>query len=133
MNHFDLRRVDLNLLVVFDALMLERSVTRAAERVGLGQPAVSHALGRLRTLLGDPLFVSTRQGAVPSARALELAPWVRSVLEDVQEKVFSRPAFPPASWTAEVRLGMTPLTDMALTPRLSMRLAREAPQATLTI
>jgi DNA-binding transcriptional LysR family regulator len=133
MNHFDLRRVDLNLLVIFDALMLERSVTRAAERVGLGQPAVSHALSRLRILLGDRLFVSTRQGVVPSARALELAPWVRSVLEDVREKVFSRPPFHPASWTAEVRLGMTPLTDMALTPRLSMCLAKEAPGARLTI
>lgn len=133
MNHFDLRRVDLNLLVVFDALMLERSVTRAAERVGLGQPAVSHALSRLRTLLGDPLFVSARQGVVPSARALELAPWVRSVLEGVQEKVFSRPTFHPSSWKAEVRVGMTPLTDMALTPRLTMRLAKEAPEASLTI
>jgi LysR family transcriptional activator of mexEF-oprN operon len=133
MNHFDLRRIDLNLLVVFDALILERSVTRAAERVGLGQPAVSHALRRLRTLLGDPLFVSTRQGVVPSVRALELAPWVRALLEGVQEKVFRKPAFHPASWIAEIRLGMTPLTDMALTPRLTKRLAKEAPGATVAI
>ncbi|WP_122689212.1 LysR family transcriptional regulator, partial [Pseudomonas viridiflava] len=57
MNRIDLRRVDLNLLIVFEMMMIERNVSRAAERLFLGQPAVSAALGRLRTLYNDPLFV----------------------------------------------------------------------------
>ena len=82
MKHFDLRRIDLNLLVTFDALMTTRSVTRAAERLGLGQPAVSHALARLREVTGDSLFVNSRHGLVPTSRAVGIAGWVRSVLED---------------------------------------------------
>jgi len=69
----DLRLFDLNLLVAFDALVAERSVTRAARRVGIGQPAMSHALSRLRELFGDPLFVRTTDKMRPTTRALELA------------------------------------------------------------
>ncbi|MFC7540434.1 LysR family transcriptional regulator [Siccirubricoccus deserti] len=92
--HFDLRRLDLNLLIAFDALATERSVTRAAERLGLGQPAVSHALGRLRGLLGDPLFVPTPRGLVPTARARALAGRVRAVLEGRRRRCSTGP---PAS------------------------------------
>src|SRR5216683_3843874 len=118
MNYFDLRRIDLNLLVTFDALMTERSVTRAAERLGLGQPAVSHALGRLRELLGDPLFVVTRHGLTPTRRALGLATWVRSVLEQAQRALLEPASFKPAEWTETVRIAMTPTVDMVLMPRL---------------
>ena len=69
----NLRTVDLNLLVVFDALMAERNVTRAAERNGLSQPAVSKALNRLRYLFDDPLFVRRDRGMEPTARAREIA------------------------------------------------------------
>ncbi|WP_200813818.1 LysR family transcriptional regulator, partial [Mycobacterium avium] len=68
----DLRRIDLNLLVVLDALLTEQHVTRAAERLHLSQPAVSHALARLRDLLGDPLLVRQGSSLVPTTRALEL-------------------------------------------------------------
>ena len=67
----DLRRIDLNLLVILDALLSEQHVTRAAERLHLSQPAVSHALARLRDLLGDPLLVRQGGALVPTARALE--------------------------------------------------------------
>jgi DNA-binding transcriptional LysR family regulator len=133
MNYFDLRRIDLNLLVTFDALMTERSVTRAAERLGLGQPAVSHALGRLRELLGDPLFVVTRGGLTPTRRALGLATWVRSVLEQTRQTLLEPAPFDPAEWTGVVRIAMTPTIDMALMPHLLARLAKRAPNVRVTV
>src|ERR1043166_5908419 len=80
MNQIDLRRADLNLLFVFHVLLAERHVGRAAKRRGLSQPAGSHALGRLRILFEDPLFVRHPKGVEPTARALALAPAVADVL-----------------------------------------------------
>src|ERR1044071_8296917 len=70
----DIRGVDLNLLKAFDALISERTVTRAAGRIGLSQPAMSHALSRLRSLFADDLFVRTQSGMEPTAHAREIAP-----------------------------------------------------------
>src|SRR6202162_4904575 len=75
---------DLNLLIVFDAVMQERSVTRAGGRIGLSQPAVSHALGRLRYMLKDELFVRTPEGMAPPPRAEQLAEPLRRALNDMQ-------------------------------------------------
>jgi DNA-binding transcriptional LysR family regulator len=75
---------DLNLLIVFDAVMQERSVTRAGGRIGLSQPAVSHALSRLRYMLKDELFVRTPEGMVPTPRAVQLAEPLRRALTDMQ-------------------------------------------------
>src|ERR1700704_2154652 len=77
------RRLDLNLLVVFDAVMQERSATRAAEKLNMSQPAVSHALGRLRAALRDELFVRTPDGMAPTPQAERLAPSVRQALADL--------------------------------------------------
>src|SRR5574343_275659 len=79
----DIRTLDLNLLKAFDALMDERNVTRAAQRLALTQPAVSGMLVRLREAFGDPLFVRASRGVVPTARAEALAPAVRQLLQDV--------------------------------------------------
>jgi DNA-binding transcriptional LysR family regulator len=84
MQMIHLARVDLNLLVVFDALIAEGHATRAAGRIGLTQPAVSHALNRLRGLFGDPLFVRSPRGMLPTPLAQEIAPSVRSILEQVE-------------------------------------------------
>ena len=84
MNSIHLSKVDVNLLVVFDALMAEEHATRAGERIGLTQPAVSHALNRLRALFGDPLFVRSPRGMTPTAAALEAAPAIRSILEQIE-------------------------------------------------
>jgi DNA-binding transcriptional LysR family regulator len=70
----NVRSLDLNLLPVLDAVLLEGNATRAAARLGLTQPAISNALARLRKVLGDPLFVKSRRGLVPTPRALELRP-----------------------------------------------------------
>ena len=73
----DIRGVDLNLLKAFDALIGERAVTRAAGRIGLSQPAMSHALSRLRGLFADELFVRTQSGMEPTARARRSHRWCR--------------------------------------------------------
>lgn len=79
-----LRNLDLNLLKAFDALMDERNVTKAAERLAVSQPAVSATLNRLRDALGDPLFVRTQRGVAPTARALELSAPIKRVLADIE-------------------------------------------------
>jgi LysR family transcriptional activator of mexEF-oprN operon len=83
MNRNDLRSIDLNLLVVFEALIQERNLTRAAEKLSLGQPAVSAALVRLRRLFNDPLFERIGRRMVPTARALSVAQTLGPVLDCV--------------------------------------------------
>jgi DNA-binding transcriptional LysR family regulator len=94
MNPIDLHRADLNLLVVFQLLLAERHVGRAAKRLALTQSAVSHALGRLRDLFGDPLFIRHPKGVEPTARALTLAPAIADILARAQSLLVS-PAFDP--------------------------------------
>src|SRR2546429_6780601 len=89
------RSFDLNLLVVFDGLMHERSVTRAGKRLGMSQPALSHALNRLRSLMEDQLFIRTPKGMVPTPRAEQLALPLRQALADMQ-RALEPEAFVPA-------------------------------------
>src|ERR1700676_5001132 len=103
MQQTNLRRIDLNLLVVLDAISRTRSVTSAAQRLALSQPAVSHALGRLRALLGDPLFVRGRDGLAPTARAQAMIGPVAEILAEIG-KVFSPGAFAPAGATRAFRI-----------------------------
>src|ERR1700741_1175721 len=79
--------IDLNLLVVFDSIMRERSVTRAGQRLGLSQPAISHALTRLRHMLKDELFVRSPNGMTPTPRAEQLATPVRIALDGLQQSL----------------------------------------------
>jgi DNA-binding transcriptional LysR family regulator len=95
MNNIDLRRVDLNLLVVFETLMNERHVGRAAQRLNVGQSAVSHALARLRDLFGDPLFVRHPKGIEPTKRSLALGPRIADVLNRTRAALVSDPIFDP--------------------------------------
>jgi DNA-binding transcriptional LysR family regulator len=95
MNNIDLRRVDLNLLVVFETLMTERHVGRAAQRLNVGQSAVSHALARLRDLFGDPLFVRHPKGIEPTKRSLALGPRIADVLNRTRAALVSDPDFDP--------------------------------------
>src|SRR3984957_18465480 len=106
----NLRSVDLNLLVVFDALMAERNVTRAAERNGLSQPAVSKALNRLRGLFDDPLFVRRDRGMEPTARALE-----------------------PSTVKATVKIATIDLYHTKLLPSLVRHLRQQAPGVDLQV
>lgn len=107
----DLREIDLNLLLAFEALMAARSVTGAAARLGLRQPAMSAALSRLRTALGDELFVRVSQGMQPTPRALRLAPGIADALEALRAALGPERPFDPA---AAERTFVVGITDYAL-------------------
>jgi DNA-binding transcriptional LysR family regulator len=122
--------LDLKLLLVFNTLMSERSVTRAAHRLGLTQPAISNALRRLREALDDELFHRSGDGMRPTPRAMELATPVRQVLRQF-EAVFHPPAFEPGESNRHFRLAISPPVALILLPALSRRLRRKAPGVTL--
>ena len=103
----NLRKVDLNLLVIFDALMQERNVTKAASRVALSQPAFSNALSRLRHYLKDDLFVRSPDGMLPTPRARELEPYISGVITTLQSALEPTDFDPhPKVYLTEVRLWM---------------------------
>ena len=116
----------LDLLRAFATLHHERHLSRAAECIGLSQPAMSRALGRLRDVLGDPLFVRTPRGMLPTPRADALAPRVCAVLDAAAELI--RPtAFDPETLDRNFTIGVPDVFDAELMPRLVEILAREAP------
>ncbi len=128
----DLRRIDLNLLVILDVLLSEQHVTRAAERLHLSQPAVSHALARSRDLLGDPLLVRQGGALVPTARALELAAPLAEALAQVQA-LLAPNRFDPASTKRRFRVAMSDYSAAIFLPKLIRVLRREAPGIDLQI
>jgi DNA-binding transcriptional LysR family regulator len=125
--------IDLNLLTALDALLDESNVTKAASRLGVSQPAASHALGRLRELLGDPLLVRTPAGMQLTPRAAELRPALRAALAAAEVVLQAAPVFDPA--TAE-RTFVATIPDQAgylLLPAIANRLAAEAPRVRLEL
>jgi DNA-binding transcriptional LysR family regulator len=129
----DIRGVDLNLLKAFDALIRERAVTRAAGRIGLSQPAMSHALSRLRNLFSDDLFVRTPDRMEPTARAREIAPLVSAAIEHIQAALNLGIGFDPAKSTGIFTAGMAEYAEVALVGRLAEAFAGQAAQATLRV
>ncbi|HET7503106.1 MAG TPA: LysR family transcriptional regulator, partial [Kofleriaceae bacterium] len=125
--------VDLNLLTALDVLLDEQNVTRAAKRLGVSQPAVSHNLRRLRELLGDPLLVRTPRGMQATPRAHELRPAVRAALEAAEAVLQAAPRFDPAHAERRFVLGMADQAAFQLLPPLLARLAAEAPGITLQL
>ena len=122
---------DLNLLLVFEAMFLHGSVTKAAAQVGLTQSAMSSALGRLRAQFGDPLFVKTRSGMLPTPRALELAPPFTEALAMVRGAMGKREAFDPATSSRSLRVYMTDVGETVLLPSLMPHLAGHSPRMRL--
>jgi len=116
-----LRSVDLNLLVALDALLSERHVTRAADRIGLSQPAMSNALGRLRAMFGDELLVRTATGMQPTARAIELAEPLRQVLRQVERVLESDAGFDPESSERAFTIRMSDILAFLILPPLMAR------------
>ncbi|NKB70135.1 MAG: LysR family transcriptional regulator [Candidatus Latescibacteria bacterium] len=127
MNEIDLVKIDLNLLYVFDCIYREGSLTRAGVRLGRTQSAVSHALERLRALLGDPLFVRTSQGMRPTSRADELAPAIGQALQAVQRALRQPGPFDPSELTRTFRLAMSDYSEMIVLPPLMEALYNQAP------
>jgi DNA-binding transcriptional LysR family regulator len=128
-----LARLDLNLLVAFDALARERSVTRAAERIGITQSAMSHALRRLRALVDDPLLVRGAGGMVLTARAEALVVPRRSGLGSVDRALHRAPRFDARTARRSFRLVTPDLFDLLAIPPLLERLRRDAPGIDLAI
>jgi len=117
--------IDLNLLVVFDAVMQERSVTRAGHSLGLSQPAMSHALTRLRHMMKDDLFIRSPQGMVPTPRAKELALPVRAALDGLQHSL-EPPHFDPSTATRSFRIAVDNYAAYVLVAPLVARIAKIA-------
>ena len=122
----NIRNVDLNLLVALDVLLDERSVSRAAERLNLSQPAVSGTLKRLRTTFDDPLFVRTQQGIRPTQRALELIGPVKAVLRDI-DTLLSAADFRPDRATDVFTVAATDYAQMTFLAPLIREVHRLAP------
>lgn len=122
---------DLDLLRMFEHLHRERHLTRAARRAGLSQPAMSRALGRLRAVFGDPLFVRSATGMVPTPRAEALMPRIQGLLDEARALLHAENFVPSAIERAFV-VGTTDYIEAELLPRLVPRVAEQAPRVTIT-
>ena len=120
-------RYDLNLLPIFVALMEERSVTRAAERMGMTQPALSNALSRLRLMLQDQLFVRERYGIQPTPIALELSPLIAEALAQLDNAVLGQQAFDPVQAERLFTIAPNGYVEFVLVPAIVARLEKVAP------
>lgn len=129
----DLRRLDLNLLVVFDALMSERHVSRAADRIALSQPAMSNALSRLRATLDDPILVRTSRGMEPTPRALELHGPIHAALTEIQHTLSTPARFEPRSAQHHFVIGASDYMEFLVMPRLVKLLQEQAPGVDLSV
>ncbi|MBB3590615.1 DNA-binding transcriptional LysR family regulator [Rhizobium sp. BK529] len=127
-----MKNLDLNLLLVFDAVMRERNVLRAGQAIALSPSAVSHALARLRALLNDELFVRTAAGMVPTARAAEMAPLVRDALV-AAERAIGPPEFKPETSTRQFCIAATDYMTAVVVPHFLRTLSSLAPHAGVTI
>jgi len=133
MHAVNLGAVDLNLLVVLEALLATRSVTAAARRVGLSQPAASHALARLRALLADPLFVRSGAQLVPTARADALRAPLGTALDTIRQSLAGPAAFDPKTSQRTFALWTADLGEFVLLPPLAAHLAAHAPRIDVAV
>jgi len=133
MHETHLSKIDLNLLVVLQELLTARSVTGAAKRLGLSQPAVSRALGRLRALLNDPLFVRAPAGLITTPRAEALRVELDQVLGRIESMMVGRGRFDPTTSTRAFTVIAADYAQAVILPPLLQRLSSDAPQITLRV
>lgn len=131
MNAID--HVDLNLLRVFQAIIEEGSLTRAGQRLGLSQPAISYSLGRLRTLFDDPLFIRTRSSMQPTPTALEVSVIVSRALDTVREAFRYAERFDPLTSRRTFRLSLSDAGELGYLPRLCEVLQERAPYVAIQV
>jgi DNA-binding transcriptional LysR family regulator len=129
----NIKSIDLNLLVYLDVLLRTRNVTRAAETLGISQPAMSNGLRRLRTLFSDPLLVRTSHGMSPTERALGLQPLVREIVASVEKAVEPDKGFDASNSYRVFRISVSDYSESTLLPHLLRRIRSEAPNITLDI
>ncbi len=126
-DHINLRKIDLNLLLAFDALMESRSVSAAAATLNIGQPAMSHALRRLREHFGDPIFVRATGGLTPTEKALALWKPVRRALEDLQDGLKDAEKFDPKRESRTFTISISDYLAALLVPKLVQHARKQAP------
>jgi DNA-binding transcriptional LysR family regulator len=129
----NLRSIDLNLLVIFDGLMAEKNITRAARKIGVTPSAMSHALRRLRATFNDELLRRTGRGMVPTRRAIELWTSVRDVLQQLQRAVEQQLEFDPGTSERRFTVRISDYLIQCAGPRLCARVRAEAPNTTLVV
>jgi DNA-binding transcriptional LysR family regulator len=128
-----IKGIDLNLLVYLDVLLRKRNVTRAAESLGISQPAMSNGLKRLRGLFGDPLLVRTSSGMSPTERAEILQPLVREIVASVEKAIEPDKKFDASRADRVFRISVSDYGESTLLPNLLRRMRLEAPNITLDI
>lgn len=128
----ELHELDLNLLVVFNQLLVERRVSKVADNLGLSQPAVSNSLAKLRRHFGDELFLRTPKGMEPTPYADQLAESVSYALAMIHSGINQRTSFEPATARRSFTIGMTDIGEIYFLPALIERLRREAPGVALS-
>jgi LysR family transcriptional activator of mexEF-oprN operon len=133
MNRNELRKADINLMVVFETLMQERNVSRAAEKLFLGQPTISAALNRLRGLFNDPLFIRVGHRMEPTARANEIIRHLSPALDAMSMALSLTREFDPASSTMTFRIGLSDDVEYSLLPTLLRALREEAPHIVIVV
>lgn len=133
LNEIDLSRTDLNLLVLFEVVLNEQHVGRAAQRLSLSPSAVSHGLGRLRRLLNDPLFIRTPKGVVPTARAMQLSGPIADVLARARSILSTAEPFDPARSTRRFTIGAPDGVSAVFLPPLLAELRQRAPGIDISV
>jgi DNA-binding transcriptional LysR family regulator len=133
LNEIDLSRIDLNLLAVFEVVLEERHVGRAAERLNLTASAVSHSLTRLRRLLNDPLFLRTPKGVVPTDRAMELAEPIAEILARVRSVIATAEPFDPGRSSRRFTIGAPDGSSAVILPPLLADCRRLAPRIDISV
>jgi len=128
-----LEKADLNLLVYLDILLREKNVTRAAEQLGITQPAMSNGLRRLRDMFNDPLLVRSSEGMTPTERALELQPRIRAMLSELQQVLEPRQDFRPINSQRVFRIMASDYAEATLFPAVVKALRSEAPKVVLDV
>lgn len=126
--HHTVERLDLNLLLVFDALLRESSVTRAGKSLGLSQSAVSHSLTRLRAYFDDPLFVKSHRGVVPTAKGEALSSVILEVMGTIRNQVLSESKFDPLHARRTFNFCLSDMGELVFLPTLISMLKEYAPQ-----
>ncbi|NUT74680.1 LysR family transcriptional regulator [Pseudomonas sp. C1C7] len=133
MNRNELRKADINLMVVFETLMLERNVTKVANKLFLGQPTISSALNRLRTMFNDPLFIRVGHRMEPTARAEEIFRHLSPALDSLSAALSLTHDFDPGNSTMTFRIGMSDDVEYGLLPPLLHALRQEAPKVVFVV
>jgi DNA-binding transcriptional LysR family regulator len=133
MKAMHLSRIDLNLFIVFDTVYTEGGITRASQRLSLTQPAISHALGRLRELFGDPLFIRQGRSMVPTPLARQMIDPVRESLHGLEATLKRIDRFDPATARKHFTIGMRDVRELTMLPSLLRSVTRAAPSIDISV